>query len=119
MVLLVLSRSMPARTMPGAMIRAMLEAYRRTLEKTMAQARSMGEVVTLSAIPLIENPDDAVVWGVALGLQDEVERVLERSAEDLQSGAPAVRIPAVVVPERRRDGRWLGRIRRRGGWRPA
>jgi hypothetical protein len=34
---------MPSRTMPGAMIRAML-AYRRTLEKTMAQ-RSMGEVV--------------------------------------------------------------------------
>ena len=37
--------SMPSRTMPGSMIRAMLEAYRRTLEKTMAQARSMGEVV--------------------------------------------------------------------------
>ena len=64
------------------MIRAMLEAYRRTLEKTMAQARSMGEVVTASAIPLIESPDDAVAWGVALGLQDEVERVLERTAED-------------------------------------
>ena len=39
-------------------------------------ARSMGEVVEASAIPLIEDPDDAVVWGVALGLQDEVEGVL-------------------------------------------
>jgi hypothetical protein len=92
--LLVLAPSMPARTMPGAMIRAMLEAYRRTLEKTMAQARSMGEVVTTSAIPLIESPDDAVVWGVALGLQEEVERVLERTAEDLRTGgAPAGYLP--------------------------
>jgi uncharacterized membrane protein YgcG len=85
-VLLILSASMPARTMPGAMIRAMLEAYRRTLEKTMAQARSMGEVVATSAIPLIESPDDAVVWGVALGLQSDVERVLERTAHDLRGG---------------------------------
>lgn len=83
----VLSGAMPARTKDGAMIVAMLEAYRRTLEKTMAQARSMGEVVDSSAIPLIEDPDDAVVWGVALGLQDEVEGVLQRSAEDLATGS--------------------------------
>ena len=82
--LIVISRAMPAVTKDGSMIRAMLEAYRRTLEKTMAQARSMGEVVTASAIPLIESPDDAVAWGVALGLQDEVQRVLERTAEDAQ-----------------------------------
>jgi hypothetical protein len=81
-----ISGAMPARTKDGAMIVAMLEAYRRTLEKTMAQARSMGEVVETSAIPLIEDPDDAVVWGVALGLQDEVEAVLQRSAEDLSTG---------------------------------
>ncbi len=85
-VLLVLSRSMPSRTMPGAMIRAMLEAYRRTLQKTAAQARSMTEVVDTSAIPLIESPDDAVVWGVALGLQDDIERVLDRTADDLKQG---------------------------------
>jgi uncharacterized membrane protein YgcG len=84
---LILSRSMPARTMPGAMIQAMLEAYRRTLVKTMAMARSMGEVVETAAIPLIEQPDDAVVWGVALGLQEEVEEVLQRTAKDLESGA--------------------------------
>jgi uncharacterized membrane protein YgcG len=94
-VMLVLSRSMPSRTMPGAMIRAMLEAYRRTLEKTMAQARSMGEVVETSAIPLIESPDDAVVWGVALGLQTEVEAVLRRTAEDVEAGvAPFGYVPA-------------------------
>ena len=39
------AQAMPAVTMPGAMIRAMLAAYRRTLQKTMAQARSMDQVV--------------------------------------------------------------------------
>jgi uncharacterized membrane protein YgcG len=84
--LAILSAVMPAVTPAGAMIRAMLEAYRRTLQKTMAQARSMGEVVQASAIPLIESPDDAVAWGVALGLQGEVEAVLQRTADDLGSG---------------------------------
>jgi hypothetical protein len=84
--LAILATVMPSVTRDGAMIRAMLEAYRRTLQKTMAQARSMGEVVATSAIPLIESPDDAVVWGVALGLQEEVEGVLERTAEDLRTG---------------------------------
>jgi uncharacterized membrane protein YgcG len=84
--LFVLAGVMPAVTREGSMIRAMLEAYRRTLEKTMAQARSMNQVVTESAIPLIESPDDAVAWGVALGLQGEVEQVLERTAEDVRDG---------------------------------
>jgi hypothetical protein len=78
--------AMPARTLDGARIVAMLEAYRRTLERTMAQARSMGQVVEQAALPLIEDPDDAVVWGVALGLQGKVEEVLQRSAEDLTTG---------------------------------
>ena len=84
--LLVIAGVMPSVTREGSMIRAMLEAYRRTLEKTMAQARSMEQVVIASAIPLIESPDDAVAWGVALGLQDEVERVLERTADDVRAG---------------------------------
>ena len=84
--LFLVSGAMPARTKDGAVIVAMLAAYRRTLEKTMAQARSMGQVVEESAIPLIEDPDDAVVWGTALGLQTEVEEVLQRSAEDLPGG---------------------------------
>ncbi|MEI7745634.1 MAG: TPM domain-containing protein [Chloroflexota bacterium] len=84
--LFIVSGAMPARTRDGAVIVAMLEAYRRTLEKTMSLARSMGEVAQTSAIPLIESPDDAVVWGVALGLQSDVESVLQRSAEDLSTG---------------------------------
>jgi uncharacterized membrane protein YgcG len=91
--LVVVSRVMPAVTKDGAMIRAMLEAYRRTLEKTMAQARTMGEVVQQSAIPLIESPDDAVAWGVALGLQGEVEQVLERTADDTRHGVAGGYLP--------------------------
>jgi uncharacterized membrane protein YgcG len=85
-VLVALSRIMPARTMPGAMLQAMLAAYRRTLEKTMAQARSMDQVVAEAGLPWLTSPDRAVVWGVALGLQHEVENVLERSISDLRDG---------------------------------
>jgi uncharacterized membrane protein YgcG len=85
-VTLVVARAMPARTMAGAMLRAMLAAYRRTLQKTLAQARSMRTVVDSRVVPWLETPDQVVVWGVALGLHDEVQKVLERSLEDLREG---------------------------------
>ena len=84
--LMIIARAMPARTMAGAMIYAMLAAYRRTLQKTMEQARSMEEVVQRAQLDWLETPDQAVVWGVALGLQAEVEEVIERSARDAQAG---------------------------------
>jgi uncharacterized membrane protein YgcG len=104
-VLLVLSGSMPAVTMPGAMVRAMLAAYRRTLEKTMAQARSMQQVVDEAGLDWLDTPDRAVVWGVALGLQKEVEDVLERSVEDLREG----RVASAYVPA------WYATSSSRGG----
>jgi uncharacterized membrane protein YgcG len=85
-VTIVLARAMPARTMPGATIRAMLAAYRRTLDKTMAQARSMDQVVDEARLDWLETPDQAMVWAVALGLQHQAETVLERSASDLRRG---------------------------------
>jgi uncharacterized membrane protein YgcG len=88
-VTLLIARVMPARTMAGAMIRAMLAAYRRTLKLTMEQARSMGEVVERASVGWLETPDQALVWGVALGLQDEVDGVLRRSLEDLEQGRAA------------------------------
>jgi hypothetical protein len=78
------ARGMPSVTMPGAMVRAMLAAYRRTLQKTMAQARSMQQVVDEAGLDWLETPDQAVVWGTALGLQGEIEQVLERSLEDVR-----------------------------------
>jgi uncharacterized membrane protein YgcG len=88
-VIFFLARVMPARTMAGAMIYAMLAAYRRTLQKTMAQARSMTQVVEEAKLDWLETPDQAVVWGVALGLQSDVELVLERSVEDARAGVTA------------------------------
>lgn len=86
---------MPARTMQGAVIRAMLEAYRRTLQKTMEMARSMNQVIESKAVPWLETPDQAVVWGVALGLRKEVEEVLERTLSDLRKG---VATSAIYIP---------------------
>ena len=88
-VLLILSRAMPAVTMPGAMIRAQLAAYRRTLKKTMEQSRSMDQVVTDAGLDWLDTPDQAVVWGTALGLQHEIEGVLERSLDDVKDGRVA------------------------------
>jgi len=82
----VIARSMPAVSLPGAMIRAMLAAYRRTLKKTMEQARSMDQVIADAGLPWLETPDQAVVWGTALGLHHEIEAVLERSIDDLREG---------------------------------
>jgi uncharacterized membrane protein YgcG len=83
---LVMSRWMDAVTMPGAMIRAMLSAYRRTLQKTMAMSRSMDQVVEKAGLAWLETPDQAVVWGTALGLEKEIEDVLERSVDDVKDG---------------------------------
>ena len=83
------SRWMPAVTQPGSMVRAWLFAYRRTLQKTLEQSRSMDEVVASKAVPWVETPDQALVWGVALGLHRDVERVLERTAEDDRKGLAA------------------------------
>jgi Predicted membrane protein (DUF2207) len=83
-VMSIFAKSMPSVTMPGAVIRAMLAAYRRTLQKTMEQARSMQQVVDNAGLSWLETPDQAVVWGTALGLQGEIEAVLQRSLEDVR-----------------------------------
>ena len=85
-VVLITARAMPAVTMPGAIIRAMLAAYRRTLQATMAQARSMQQVVEEAGLPWLDTPDQAVVWGTALGLQGDIEGVLSRSLADVKAG---------------------------------
>jgi hypothetical protein len=84
-----IGRVMPAVTLPGAMIRAMLAAYRRTLRKTMDQARSMDQVVAEAGLPWLETPDQAVVWATALGLHHEIEAVLARTVDDQRDGRVA------------------------------
>jgi hypothetical protein len=78
--------AMPARTLTGATVKAMLAAYRRTLQAALGGARSMDQVVAEPRLTWLQTPDRAVVWSVALGLQDEAQEVLERSLEDLSAG---------------------------------
>ena len=80
-----LAAAMPARTMAGAMQRAWLAAYRRTLAKTMEQARSMDQVVKEAGLDWLDTPDQAVVWAVALGLSGQVEDVLGRTMADSEA----------------------------------
>ncbi|MCV0402986.1 MAG: TPM domain-containing protein [Chloroflexi bacterium] len=85
-------RAMSKRTTQGAYVDAMLKAYRRTLQKTMEQARSMREVTDEPEVAtLADTPDKAVVWGLALGLHDEVAALLARGLEEQRAatGSPA------------------------------
>ena len=86
LVIIAFARAMPAVTMSGAMMRAMLAAYKRTLQNTMGQARSMQQVVDQAGLAWLDTPDQAVVWGTALGLQHEIEGVLSRSLDDVKAG---------------------------------
>jgi uncharacterized membrane protein YgcG len=100
---LVISRFMSKRTTKGAYVDSMLKAYRRTLAKTMAQARSMQQVVEDTTVKtLADTPDRAVVWGIALGLSGEVSNVLRRGLEDAQETGATAYYPI-----------WLGSG---GGW---
>jgi uncharacterized membrane protein YgcG len=77
---------MSQRTKAGAYVDAMLKAYRRTLAKTLEQARNMGEVVAEPTVRVLaDTPDKAVVWGIALGLHDEVAEVLARGLADYRA----------------------------------
>ncbi len=82
----IIARTMPQRTMEGARMYAQLAAYRRTLQKTLEQSRTMDQVVSSKVLPWVETPDQAVVWAYALGLHEEAEEVLERSMEDVRTG---------------------------------
>jgi hypothetical protein len=57
----------------------MLAAYKRTLQYTMAQSSSMDQVVAARALPWVTTPDAAMAWGVALGLNADIEALLGRT----------------------------------------
>lgn len=79
--------AMSKRTPNGAMVDGMLRAYRRTLQKTLEQARSMEQVVEEPSVRVLaDTPDRALIWGFALGLHREIGEVLERSLEDYREG---------------------------------
>jgi uncharacterized membrane protein YgcG len=83
----VLARVMPQRTMDGARVFAQLAAYRRTLQKTLEGAHTVDQVLDSAVLPWVETPDQVLLWSFALGLHEEAEELLERSLEEVRSGA--------------------------------
>jgi hypothetical protein len=81
-----IARAMPALSRDGAVMKAQLAAYRRTLQQTFAQTSSLDQAVG-GRLPWLETPDQALVWGVALGLRKDIEALLARSAAAASGGA--------------------------------
>jgi hypothetical protein len=63
-------------TAAGALMRAQIAAYRRTLAMTFAASHSIGDAVGASGLSWLETPDQSIVWGIALGLRTDVEGLL-------------------------------------------
>jgi hypothetical protein len=82
----VVSGWMPARTEDGAMLAAMLDAYRRTLEATIAQAKTLEQVVVMRPLPWVGTPAEEIAWSVAFGLDRQIDGLLTQSLEVSESG---------------------------------
>ena len=80
--------AMIATTAEGALMRAQIAAYRRTLQMTFAASPSMSNAAGASGLTWLETPDQSLVWGIALGLRAEIEALLSRTAE-VTPGGPA------------------------------
>jgi hypothetical protein len=93
---LLMAPAMTARTPEGARMKVQLAAYRRTLKMTFGEARSMDEVVASKRLAWLETPDQALVWGMALGLRLDIEELLARTADLLEKGrgSTATFVPA-------------------------
>jgi hypothetical protein len=79
-------------TAQGGRVRAQLNAYRRTLQATFAQAATITDVVARAGLNWLATPDQVIAWAVALGLAPDLEALLARSAQgtaDDATDAPA------------------------------
>ena len=88
-VTLVLAGTMSARTLGGARVEAMLKAFRRTLAKTIELGKTLPGVIAQGdpRLAFLKTPDDALVWGIALGLHREVADALRAGMEPAEQGA--------------------------------
>ena len=80
---------MAARTREGAVMKAQLAAYRRTLKATFGTAATLDDAVGAAGLTWVETPDQALVWGVALGLRADIEPLLDRTAHGIAAGTLA------------------------------
>ncbi len=80
------ARFMASRTHEGAVMKAQLAAYRRTLRATFETSATLDDAVTATGLKWLETPDQALVWGVALGLRSEIEALLRRTTSGMSAG---------------------------------
>ncbi|HEX7472640.1 MAG TPA: hypothetical protein VF323_06130 [Candidatus Limnocylindrales bacterium] len=77
---------MASRTREGAVMKAQLAAYRRTLKATFGAAATLDDAAGAAGMAWLETPDQALVWGVALGLRPDIEALLERTSSGIAAG---------------------------------
>ena len=80
---------MASRTREGAVMKAQLAAYRRTLKATFDASATLDDAITAAGMTWLETPDQALVWGVALGLRPEIEALLRRTTSGMTAGTVA------------------------------
>jgi hypothetical protein len=97
------ARFMASRTHEGAVMKAQLAAYRRTLKATFESSATLDDAVTATGLKWLETPDQALVWGVALGLRPEIEALLRRTTSGISAGTVAA---TAFLP------RWIDRTTR-------
>jgi hypothetical protein len=81
-----LARFMASRTQEGAVMKAQLAAYRRTLKATFDSSATLDDVAKAARMSWLETPDQTLVWGVALGLRSELEALLRRTTSGIDAG---------------------------------
>ena len=81
-----LARFMASRTQEGAVMKAQLAAYRRTLKATFDSSATLDDVAKAARMSWLETPDQTLVWGVALGLRSELEALLRRTTSGMDAG---------------------------------
>ena len=84
-------------------MKAQLAAYRRTLKATFETSPTLDDAVTATGLTWLETPDQALVWGVALGLRPEIEALLRRTTSGMDAG---------TIPSSAFLPRWIGRVTR-------
>jgi len=82
-----IAASMPARTRRGALVAAMLKAYRRSLQKTLAMSASVWDVLGVQEFAWFETPDRMIVWAMALNLERDLTAMFAR-ANSAPAGEP-------------------------------
>jgi uncharacterized membrane protein YgcG len=85
----VVARAMASRTQQGSWALGMALAYRNTIAHEIGTADGIVRATeaTKLKLPWLETPDALIVWAIALGLADEIGKLIARSMDDPTSAS--------------------------------